>query len=146
MRQTDKLWYGTNSGQQPFSLMWNLQGRDSWGITSGMYRVGDRWQQGRRYPDYQDMWFNVVAGDMIRPWGYGGARASHWNLGNQKPFKETTLVGGFDLDPGEATNGNFLTDDGAVSNHNNMQRDQPNAAGPQSFMVPGDYATKGPRG
>jgi len=146
MRKTSNLWYGTNSGQQPFALMWNIQGRNTWGMTQGMYKLGDRWQQGRRYTDYEGMWFNVVAGDMIRPGGYGGARASHWNLGNAKPFKETTGVGGFDLDVGEATNGNFLADDGSVINHNNMQKDQPHVGGPSSFMVPGDYAGNNPRG
>lgn len=153
MRETDKLWYGTNSGQQPFSLMWNIQGRNSgsnvpskWGVQQGMYRLGDRWQQGESYQNYDYMWYNILAGDKISPSQYGGARANHWNLGNPKPFLETSGAGGFQLDPDEPTNGNFLLDDGSVHNHNNMQRDQDHVGGTGGYMVPGEYATRGPLG
>ncbi|MFK7790393.1 MAG: type II secretion system protein [Phycisphaeraceae bacterium] len=144
MTKTSKLWYSTNAGQQTFSLMWGLQGRDSWGVLKGMYRLGDRWQQGQAYQNYDNMWYNIVAGDIIAPNQYGGARANHYNLGRPTPFLATTGAGGYELNTDESTNGNFLTDDGAVSNYNNLQKDQPNVGGTTSFMVPGELATTGP--
>ena len=88
------------------------------------------------------MWFNVLAGDKISPWQYGGARTNHWDLGNQTPFKESTNVGGFEFE--DATTGNFLLDDGSVHLHNNLGPGQPGTAGTQGYLVPGDYARAKP--
>jgi prepilin-type N-terminal cleavage/methylation domain-containing protein len=138
MKKTGKLWYGTNSGQQPYSLMWAVQGRDIWGVKKGMYRVGDRWQQGRRASEYEDKWFNVVAGDMISPWQYGGSRSTHPSRGVAVNFKETTGCGGYEyIAP---TSGNFLTDDGAVTFMKNMWPNNEGVAATAGYLIPAQFA------
>ncbi len=134
------LWYATSGGMQPYSLMWNVLGKDVWGIQKGMYRLGQRWQQGRRAAAYEKMWFNVIAGDMLtsNPSQYGGPRANHYEYGDRTGWKETTGLAGFQFF--KPTSGNFLTDDGAVTHHKKMWLGKPGVGASDSFLVPGQFA------
>jgi len=145
MNESSKLWDGVHSGQQPFALLWNVQGGGAYGVQKGMYRLGDRWQQGLDFQNYDNMYYNIVAGDVISKQQFRSGRANHYNLGRPTEFIAFGgNGGGFALEPEESTNGNFLTDDGAVTNYNNMQKDQPHVGGTPRFMVPGELATAKP--
>lgn len=132
------LWSSTNSGMQPYALMFNIQGRDIWGVKKGMYKLGQRWQQGRRAAAYENWWYNLVAGDLLSPWQYGGARANHYEYGNRTGWVASTNAAGYQLL--RPTSGNFLTDDGAVTHHKKMWPGVPGVGATAGYLVPAEFA------
>ncbi len=139
-KSTNGLWYATSGGQQPYSLMWGIRSTGVWGVQKGMYKLGQRWQQGRRAAAYEKMWYNVVAGDLLTasPQQYGGPRANHFEYGDRTGWKETTGLAGFQFF--KPTSGNFLTDDGAVTHHKKMWLGKPGVGASDGYLVPGEFA------
>lgn len=135
------LYAATNCSQQTYSLLWGL-GPNGWYQRAGMFRLGKKWQQGARYPSYDNMWFNVIAGDYIYGDHYPGNQTmNHPPYGTSTPFIKplNAKPGGYNIDA--ITNGNFLTDDGAVKLNPKMYYSLPGMAGTKMSMVPGEYAS-----